>query len=321
MASDDPPIGARGLRPASKGLRRATKSAINNDRDEAVISSVSMTHLRTTAGARANEREGPSPAGEGRVAEDGRSAELARLWEAFGSSGDPGARKSLVTAYYPLVRHVARRVAASLSHKVELDDLEGYGAEGLLDAVDRFDASRGAQFSTFAAHRIRGAIYDGVRRTDWAPRSLRRREREIHANFADLCTEHGREPTEAEEAGALGVAVGILRSSKGQISGAYVGSLEAVRPGTTTAPPEPPDPDDEPLAVCVANETSEALRSWIGTLDERERTVTALSFGEGLTLAEIGARLGVTESRVSQIRTGAIKQLRAYARSQGLART
>ena len=223
-----------------------------------------------------------------------------------------------MTAYYPLVRHVARRVAASLSHQVELGDLEGYGAEGLLDAVDRFDAALGAQFTTFAAHRIRGAIYDGVRRTDWAPRSVRRREREIRANYAELCAEHGREPTEAEEAGALGVAIDILRSAKGRIDETYVGSLDSARPDTSA--PEPPDLDDEPLAVCVANETSEALRSWIGTLDERERMVTALSFGEGLTLAEIGARLGVTESRVCQIRTGAIKHLRAYARAQGLAR-
>jgi RNA polymerase sigma factor for flagellar operon FliA len=277
-----------------------------------------MTQLHGRTALRPDEPSRPHDTAGCAPAEDERSGVLDELWARFHERHDRESRSALVTAYYPLVRHVARRVAASLAHQVELGDLEGYGAEGLLDAVDRFDAALGAQFTTFAAHRIRGAIYDGVRRTDWAPRSVRRREREIRANYAELCATHGREPTEAEEASALGVAIDILRSAKGRIDETYVGSLDSARPDTAAC--EPSDPDDEPLAVCVANETSEALRSWIGSLDERERMVTALSYGEGLTLAEIGARLGVTESRVCQIRAGAIKQLRAYARAQGLAR-
>ncbi|MCU1492406.1 MAG: putative polymerase sigma factor [Acidimicrobiaceae bacterium] len=245
-------------------------------------------------------------------------SDIAALWASFRERRDEASRGAIVTTYYPLVKHVARRIAASLAHQVELDDLEGYGAEGLLDAVDRYDTSHGAQFATFAAHRIRGAIYDGIRSTDWAPRSIRRKAREIHTNFGWLCTEHGREPTEAEEASALGVAVDALRSSKSQISGAQIGSLEGRLASDPAKGADPRDPDGEPLAICIANEASHALRAGLALLDERERTVTTLSFDEGLTLAEIGERLGVTESRVCQIRTGAIKRLRAYARAEGL---
>jgi RNA polymerase sigma factor for flagellar operon FliA len=247
---------------------------------------------------------------------------LGPLWSRFREQRDETTRSALVTAYYPLVKHVARRVFSALSHHVEIGDLEGWGAVGLLDAIDRYEASRGAQFATFAVHRIRGAIYDGIRQVDWAPRSLRRREREIQSNFARLCGEHGREPTESEEAGALGVAVEILRSAKGQISNAHVASLESRvrdgRYGDGRDALEPSDPADEPLEACIARETSLALQAMLRSLDERERTVTALSFAEGLTLAEIGARLGVTESRVCQIRASAIRRLRAYARAQGL---
>ena len=252
-----------------------------------------------------------------------RAEELARLWRTFHATRDAGTRDVLVTAYYPLVKHITRRVAVSLSNRVEIEDLEGYGAEGLLDAVDRFDSSRGAQFATFAAHRIRGAIYDGIRRIDWAPRSVRRKEREIQANFALLCAEHGREPTETEEAGALGVAIEVLRTSKHQISDTRVGSLDRPRVGGPTdselgAEIEIRDPGVEPLDHLVAGETARALRAGLDTLDERERAVTSLSFDEGLTLAEIGERLGVSESRVCQIRGAAIKRLRAYARAHGL---
>ncbi len=273
----------------------------------------------TAPAARPAPGEDPGAPGDGGAPGDER---LGSLWARFRDARDEASRSALVTAYYPLVKHVARRVASGLSCHVELGDLEGWGAVGLLDAVDRYDASRGAQFATFAVHRIRGAMYDGIRQVDWAPRSLRRREREIQSNFAQLCNEHGREPTESEEAGALGVAVDILRSAKGQISSAHVASLEGrsqegrAREGRHVA--EPSDPDEEPLAACIARETSLALQAMLRSLDERERTVTALSFAEGLTLAEIGARLGVTESRVCQIRATAIKRLRAYARAQGL---
>jgi RNA polymerase sigma factor for flagellar operon FliA len=244
--------------------------------------------------------------------------DIAALWTSYREHHDRPSREALATVFYPLVRHVARRVAASLAYQVEVEDLEGYGAEGLLDAIDRYDTSRGAQFATFAAHRIKGAIYDGIRSSDWAPRSVRRKEREMRTSFAALCHEKGREPTEDEEARALGFTIEGLRAAKQQVASSQVGSLEHRTNDEHGPHLDVADPGREPLEHCLARETSSTLRAGMALLDERERAVTTLSFEEGLTLAEIGARLGVTESRVCQIRSGAIKRLRAYARSQGL---
>lgn len=249
-----------------------------------------------------------------------RAAELEELWSRLIGQRDDAARRQLADIYYPLVKHVARSLSTGLSRRAELDDLEGYGAEGLLDAIDRYDPGRGIRFPTFAAHRIRGAIIDGLRGTDWAPRSVRRRERDITQNHAWLSATHGRAPTEDEEAAALGISVTALRARKQQIASARVTFMEDHQNGAEPASAGlAGDGTDEPLAVYLTNEMSEAVRAALLRLDERERVVVTLSFDGGLTLAEIGQTLGVTESRVCQIRTRALSRLRAYFRSQGLA--
>jgi RNA polymerase sigma factor for flagellar operon FliA len=202
---------------------------------------------------------------------------------------------------------------------VELGDLEGYGAEGLVDAVDRFEFGRGAQFTTFAAHRIRGAILDALRAADWAPRSVRRRARELNDNYSYLSIEHGRTPTESEEADALGIGIDALRASKAKIAGAEVCSLDQrMSPGDGSTSYEPSSDEIEPSAVYSLKERSRAVEAGVRTLSARERQVTQLSFGEGMTLAEIGRLLGVTESRVCQIRSNAIRQLREYVYEEGV---
>ena len=250
--------------------------------------------------------------------EDDRDRQLETLWRRHHEEGDRAAREALVAAYYPLVQHVARRLAVALSDRVELGDLEGYGAEGLLDAIDRFELGRGAQFTTFAAHRIRGAIYDGLRAADWAPRSVRRRSREINDNLSYLSIEHGRRPTEEEEAEALGIGVQALRASKARIVGAEITSLDQRIAGSETAPGrEPMDASAEPDAAYVAREEILAVNEGVRALSQRQQTVTQLSFGEGMTLAEIGRLLGVTESRVCQIRSSAIRRLREHLLAEG----
>lgn len=251
-------------------------------------------------------------------AQDERARHLEELWRRHRVEHDRAARSELVARYYPLVQHVARRLATSLSDRVELGDLEGYGAEGLLDAIDRFDMGRGAQFTTFAAHRIRGAIYDGLRAADWAPRSVRRRSREINENLSYLSIEYGRTPTEEEEAKALGIGVAALRASKDRIQGAEVTSLDQRMGGTGTTAKEPLSSDTEPSVVYVEREQSRAILEGVRYLSARERRVTQLSFGEGMTLAEIGRLLGVTESRVCQIRSSAIRQLREHVQAEGV---
>jgi RNA polymerase sigma factor for flagellar operon FliA len=206
---------------------------------------------------------------------------------------------------------------ASLSSHVSMDDLEGYGAEGLIDAVDRYDPARGVQFSTFASYRIRGAIYDGIRAEDWVPRSVRRKARELDRSRAALAAAQGEQPTEDEEASALEISVAALRAWKSQAALAQLTSLDY-----ETAPEHVPSPEvvatQEPLAAYLVEEERQAVNRAIARLPERERSVVSMSFGAGLTLAEIGQRLGVTESRVCQIRTAALKRIRVYLRSAGV---
>lgn len=244
---------------------------------------------------------------------------LEELWKRWAGGHDVETRNELVRHYFPLVRHVARQMATSLSHRVEVGDLEGYGAEGLLNAIERFDLARGVQFSTFAAYRIRGAIYDGIRGNDWVPRSVRRRERELRDNRAWLAAEFGRDPTESEEAALLGVSVETIRSIKEQISQAGVASLQSAAPGEERREAfEPTDQGAGPLDAWLTREVMLALREAIETLTERERLVIQLSFGAGETLAEIGRKLGVTESRVSQIRGSALRALRNHLDANGM---
>lgn len=245
--------------------------------------------------------------------------EIADLWAAYRTGRDQAARERLVHRYYPLVHHVARFLASTLSRQAVLDDLEGYGAEGLLDAIDRYDPGRGVQFSTFAAWRIRGAIYDGLRAIDWAPRSVRRKAREIETARATLLAEHGRVPTEAEEATSLGITVGVLRTWKSQVALARLDSLEFDLTGDgDTIADFHADTVAEPLTVYLAHEARLTVHGAVQRLPERERMVVKMSFGEGMTLAEIGTVLGVTESRVCQIRTAALKRLRGYMQSAGM---
>jgi RNA polymerase sigma factor for flagellar operon FliA len=244
--------------------------------------------------------------------------DVAALWRSFKQDGSTSARSRLVHLYYPLVKHVARNVASSLSRQAELDDLEGYGAEGLIDAIDRFDPGRGVQFPTFAAHRIRGAIYDGIRSVDWVPRSVRRKARELQEVQSELSATYGRQPTEEEEAMALDLKVSALRHSKAQVATAFVASLDAPAHPEGGPSTEPGDGADEPLTAYLSREAGHTVRAAMCRLTERERTVATLSFGQGMTLAEIGKTLGVTESRACQIRSSALNRLRIYMRSQGM---
>jgi RNA polymerase sigma factor FliA len=245
--------------------------------------------------------------------------EASTLWRALKREGDRDARDKLVELYYPLVKHVARSVPR-LARQTGLEDLEGFGAEGLIDAIDRYDPNRGVQFASFAVHRIKGAIFDGLRRSDWVPRSVRRKAREMQDVRAELYATHGREPTEEEEAAALGLPVNALRTGKVQVAVARVSSLDQQVESDDGAqvPWLGADAGAEPLSAILDAEASTAVRTAMRWLSDRERTVAVMSFGEGMTLAEIGKVLGVTESRVCQIRASAISRLRGYMHATGM---
>ena len=245
-----------------------------------------------------------------------REQKAAELWLEW-PSPDLGVRSELAALYWPLVLHIARKVRRELSGRVELDELAGWGAEGLLDALERFDASRGVRFEAFAKLRIRGAIFDGLRSFDWAPKRVRRLERELAQRTAELGNELRRRPSDAEQAAALDMSVDDLRIEKVRLRQARVESLD----GLTSAQGEfdlGPSSSDDPADAAIAKDALDVLRRGISLLPERERRVAEMNFLGGMKLADIGRCLGVGESRVSQLRQEARASLRNFLSEQGL---
>jgi RNA polymerase sigma factor for flagellar operon FliA len=241
------------------------------------------------------------------------------LWKEFKKSGSAGAREQLIVHYSPLVKYVASRVATGLPSSVEQGDLVQYGMFGLMDALDKFDLSREIKFETYAIPRIRGAIIDELRSLDWVPRSVRFKAREVEKAYAELEARLKRAPSDEEMAGHLGVSLSELHDILTQISFLTVAALEeVVSTGAdrgeslslldTLADMGQPDP----VSGLEGSETRMLLASSINSLSEREKMVITLYYFEGLTLAEIGDVLGVTESRVCQIHTKAVGQLRNF---------
>jgi RNA polymerase sigma factor for flagellar operon FliA len=240
-----------------------------------------------------------------------------RLWQEFKASGDTQQRDALIVHYSPLVKYVAGRVAVGLPQNVDQADLVSYGIFGLIDAIEKFDLDRGFKFETYAIARIKGAIIDELRSIDWVPRSVRAKARSLEKAYAKLESKLHRTPTDAELAEELGVSDGQLQQTFSQIS--FIGLValdetlsgagergETMSLGDTVA-----DSDPGPVAAYEVEEMRQILADAINGMPEREKIVLTLYYYEGLTLAEIGEVLGVTESRVCQIHTKSVIHLRA----------
>jgi RNA polymerase sigma factor for flagellar operon FliA len=242
--------------------------------------------------------------------------ELGRLWDEFKGSGSEAARERLILHYAPLVKYVASRVATGLPASVEQADLVSYGMFGLIDALQKFEPGRGNKFETYAIPRIKGAIIDELRAMDWVPRSVRFKAREIEKAHADLESMLKRAPTEAELAERLGISRAELHEVVSQISFVSVLALdELVSVGSDRGEQVSlidtlADKGLDPTHGVESQETRGLLAAAINSLSEREKIVVTLYYFEGLTLAEIGDILGVTESRVCQIHTKAVAGLR-----------
>lgn len=248
---------------------------------------------------------------------DASTDELVSLWRQFKESGSHGARERLILHYAPLVKYVASRVATGLPATVEQADLVSYGMFGLIDALEKFDPGRAIKFETYAIPRIKGAIIDELRAMDWVPRSVRFKAREIERAYSILEANLKRAPSDAEVAGHLGVSLDELHDLINQISFVSVMALdellavgsdrgESISIMDTLADSSGVDP----FSGLEGRETRGLLTRAINSLSEREKIVVTLYYFEGLTLAEIGDVLGVTESRVCQIHTKAVGQLR-----------
>ncbi len=240
-----------------------------------------------------------------RIAAKGSPARSeARLWARYRVNRDPAARAQLVEHHLGLVRYVARAIARRIV-QAETTDLESAGTLGLLRALDRFDPSRGIAFSTYAVQRIRGAILDDLRAGDPAPRSARRSARQLAAAMSRLEQRLGRRPAPIQVAEALGIDLPTLW----RWQAAPVRTMSLDDP-TCSAQLESAVEGSAPQWTLLETEQTVCLEAAIARLPERERAVVVLSFYEGLTLREIGQRLEVTESRVSQIRGQAVRRLR-----------
>ena len=245
------------------------------------------------------------------------AARLELLWDEYKSSGSAEARERLILHYAPLVKFVAGRVGVGLPNSVESADLVSYGMFGLIDAIDRYDTQRANKFETYAISRIRGAIIDELRSIDWVPRSVRQKAREIEAAIRELEAVLHRTPNDEEVAEAVGITMKQLRGVYRKMSYSSVMALDEMlsvagdrsdRLALVDTVEDANAPD--PVAVFESEETRQILAREITTLPEREKIVVTLYYYEGMTLAEIGQVLGVTESRVSQLHTKGVMLLR-----------
>lgn len=239
------------------------------------------------------------------------------LWDAYKVKNEPQAREQLIVHYSPLVKYVAGRVAVGLPQNVEQSDLVSYGMFGLIDAIEKFDLERGYKFETYAISRIKGAILDELRSIDWVPRSVRAKARNLEKSFSRLEAKLHRAPTEEELAADLRITLDQLQTIMGQISFVGIVALDEMlsssgdRGETLTLGDTISSSDDGPVGQYEVEEMRSLLAESINKMNEREKMVLTLYYYEGLTLADIGDVLGVTESRVCQIHTKAVLQLRS----------
>jgi RNA polymerase sigma factor for flagellar operon FliA len=226
-----------------------------------------------------------------------------------------GGRDEILKRHLPLVKQVVQRLAVRKPPHIDIDDLVSWGIVGLLDAIKKYDPAKEASFPTYAQFRIRGAILDHVRSLDWVPRSVRQKATLLERTCHTLENSLGRPATEEEIAGALGLKLGEYQGLLSKVGEMCLLSLEDLGFGAGEerfqAHSDGGDADGiDPQAALLTQERVDLVADAIGRLPERERMVVTLYYHEELTMKEVGAVLGLTESRVSQIHSQAMVRLR-----------
>lgn len=243
--------------------------------------------------------------------------ETLAMWDRFWD-GDASAREPLILRYMPLVHYVARRVGKKLPASVDVDDLVSTGVFGLIDAIDKFDASLGFKFETYAFKRIRGAILDDLRRMDWVPRTVRSLAKELDAAENDFLAMNHRNPNDAELEQSLGWEDGKLQRVRSQLNDANLESLEKTNGPLGLADFASQgnmhgvlaDTGFQPDRMLEIQELKGSITEAISSLAEREMAILTLYYFEKMKFSEIGALFQVSESRICQIHMDAIDQLR-----------
>ena len=282
------------------------------------------------------------------IASSGRSTSLGKLKEAVGShsvpakpmgvsatlharvqakangSGQQAARLArrdrVVLEHLPLVKAIAVRVHENLPVHVDLDDLVHAGIIGLFDAATKFNPEKQVVFSSYAKHRIKGAILDSLRQLDWASRDMRRRHKQVEAATRDLSSTLQRAPTEAEVAAKLGMDVDRWRTMMLDLRnvGLVSASTRSNDSEDLPAPDFPSKVENQPDSICAREQLRGVLGDAMKTLPERYQKVVVLYYTNEMTMKEIGGVLGINESRVSQIHKSALEKMMVVLQSNGI---
>lgn len=219
----------------------------------------------------------------------------------------------VIRQYLPLVKRIAYHMMARLPASVEVDDLIQVGLIGLMDAVSRFDGSQGAQFESYATQRIRGAMLDDLRDADWLPRHIRQKSRQIESAINKLAQRHRRPPTELEISAEMGISLADYQSMLGDVKGNQLLYYEDFSDEESSDFLERYLVDDvsDPLSLLEDDGFRKGLIQAIEDLPEREKNLMGMYYEQDMNLKEIGAVMGVSESRICQLHSQAVARLRA----------
>jgi RNA polymerase sigma factor for flagellar operon FliA len=239
------------------------------------------------------------------------------LWKQYRVTNDPALRDRLVLTFAPLVKFIVYRKVREMPARCEVEDFISCGLEALIISIDRYDPSKGATLEQYAWTRIHGAVLDELRRLDWAPRSVRRWERDMEKAVEEFTALHGRRPRNEELAEAMGITVEDLRKRRDEIATSDLTSLNTLVMGDDDSSIEridtiaSADMELDPEHAASKTDAKERFRAAFAQLGQREREIAVMLYVQNLTLAEIGEVLGVSESRVCQIHGQMKKTLRA----------
>src|SRR5579884_1696066 len=229
-------------------------------------------------------------------------------------------RNELVLEHLPLVKAIAIRVHENLPVHVDLDDLVHAGILGLFDATEKYNPEKQVAFSSYAKHRIKGAILDSLRQLDWASRDLRRRHKQVESVTRELAATLQRNPTEAEVAEKLGVDANRWHHMMLDLRnvGLVSASARATDNDDLPAPEFPSNPETQPDNMCAREQMRTVIATAMKALPERYQKVVFLYYTNEMTMKEIGSVLGINESRVSQIHKSALEKMAAVLQSNGI---
>lgn len=242
--------------------------------------------------------------------------EVDKLWREYKSTNERRIFDTLAENYLPLVKYIAERLAERLPHNVQSDDLLSAGLFGLLEAIDRFDLSRGVKFESYCVNRIRGAMLDELRNMDWVPRLTRQKSNRLEEAYSRLEKNLGRTPTDEELSEYLKISLKELHELYKEVSAVNMLSVQGKNPSDDNIVGMEIMVDkkaSEPFTEVAMKDTMDIINKHLST---KERYVFMLYYNDELTMKEIGTILGLSESRVSQIHAKMMVRLRGHLRNR-----